>query len=191
MVSVFLEYSLQNSFKSRPNREIIGQKNSIFAILYLEDFFQGIKFGMKFNLVVDENQEPSVTVVCNRVTSAVRKIEELCKELDFDEGLLYGYADEEVLPLELALTECFFTKNGKVFAVVAGREYATKLRIKQVLERVDDSFIKVNQGCVINVRFVQKFTVSIGGALKIVLKSGFSDYVARRELSNIKRRFGL
>jgi DNA-binding LytR/AlgR family response regulator len=98
---------------------------------------------------------------------------------------------DEVIPLEVPSVDCFFTRDGKVFAILEGTEYSTRLRIKQVLDMVDDSFIKVNQGCVINVRSIQKFTVSIGGALKVVLKNGFSDYVARREVKNIKRRFGL
>ena len=146
---------------------------------------------MKFNLVIDREQEPSVTVVCNRVTPMVAKIQRLCQEFDETEQLLYGYTEEEVVPLELANVTCFYTKDGKVFAYVGEQSYAIKLRLKQVLEMVDDSFIKVNQGCVINTRSIEKFTVSIGGALKVVLKNGFSDYVARRELSNIKRRFGL
>ena len=60
---------------------------------------------MKFNLIVDENQGPSVTVVCNRVTSVVEKIERLCKELDDGAELIYGYSGDEVTPLELALAE--------------------------------------------------------------------------------------
>ncbi len=146
---------------------------------------------MKFYLIVDENQEPSVTVVCNRVTTTVREIERLCMDFDEGRGLVYGYSEDEVIPLEVPSVDCFFTRDGKVFAILEGTEYSTRLRIKQVLDMVDDSFIKVNQGCVINVRSIQKFTVSIGGALKVVLKNGFSDYVARREVKNIKRRFGL
>ena len=146
---------------------------------------------MKFFLIVDENQEPSVTVVCNRVTQSVKKIEELCRDFDGDEQMLFGYDGDEVTPLELAFVDCFFTKDGKVFACANGREYATKLRIRQVLELVDDCFVKINQGCVINTQRIEKFTVSIGGSLKVVLKNGFCDYVARREIANIKRRFGL
>ena len=36
---------------------------------------------MKFFLKIDQEQEPSVTVVCNKVTPAVTKIEALCQEL--------------------------------------------------------------------------------------------------------------
>ncbi len=146
---------------------------------------------MKFYLVLDDKKESSVTVVCNKVTTAVRKIEELCLSAEENADLLYGYADDEIIPLEIPDIACFFTKNGKVFASVGNKEYATKLRIKQVLDIVDDSFIKINQGCVANVNQIDKFTVSFGGALKIVFRNGYSDYVSRRELSNIKRRFGL
>ncbi len=146
---------------------------------------------MKFYLVIDDEREASVTVVCDKVTATVKKIEELCKDFDEQTELLYGYSENEIVPLELFRIACFFTKDGKVFASIEEKEYATKLRIKQVLELVDDSFIKINQGCVVNVNQIQKFTASFGGALKVVLKNGYSDYVARRELSNIKRRFGL
>ena len=146
---------------------------------------------MKFFLKIDQEQEPSVTVVCNKVTPAVTKIEALCQELCSVDECLYGYLDEEIIPLDLASVACFFTKDGKVFAATNDKEYVTKLRIKQVLELVDDRFIKINQGCVICIRQIQKFSVSFGGALKVTLKNGYCDYVARREVANIKRRLGL
>ena len=146
---------------------------------------------MKFFLVLDKEKEPSVTVASGKMTRFVEKIEALCQEYDENEEIIYGYADEEILPLPLMDVDCFFTKESKVFAAVGAKEYATKLRIKQIEGLVDDSFIKINQGCIVNVKQVEKFAVSFGGALKIVLKNGRFDYVARREVKNIKRRFGL
>jgi DNA-binding LytR/AlgR family response regulator len=144
---------------------------------------------MKFHLVIDKEKEPSVTVVCDRVTSVVTKIEEICKETD--ENLLYGYTMDEIIRLSLPEIACFFTRDNKLFACVDDKEYAVKLRVKQVLELVDDSFIKINQGCIVNVRQIQRFKVSIGAGLKVVLKNGYTDYVARREVKNVKRRLGL
>lgn len=145
---------------------------------------------MKFYLVVDEEKEPSVTVVCKRVNSTVAQIEKLCQEMD-DDKLLYGYQDDEIIPLELSNVTCFYTRDNKVYASVGKENYLTKLRIKQVLEIVDHSFIKINQGCVANVGQIKKFSASLGGALKVEFQNGFSDYVARREVKNVKRRFGL
>ena len=144
---------------------------------------------MKFHLVIDKDKTPSVTVVCDRVTNVVTKIEEICKETD--ENLLYGYTVDEIIRLSLPEIACFFTRDNKLFACVDDKEYAVKLRVKQVLELVDDSFIKINQGCIVNVRQIQRFKVSIGAGLKVVLKNGYTDYVARREVKNVKRRLGL
>ena len=69
--------------------------------------------------------------------------------------------------------------------------YLVKLRLKDVLDIVDNSFIKVNQGAVVRVSSILKFDASLGGSLKIILKNGYYDYVSRREVKNIKRRFGL
>lgn len=144
---------------------------------------------MKFVLIVDTEKEPSVTVVCNKVTRAVQKIEEICNQAD--EELIYGYQADEIIPLALADITCFFTKENKVYARVEEKEYAVKLRIKQIVELVDDSFIKINQGCIVKVNAIKRFTASIGGSLQITLKDGYTDYVARREVRNIKRRLGL
>ena len=145
---------------------------------------------MKFFLIIDKQKEPSVTVVCDRVTRVVSQIEALCQD-GLDGELLYGYDGEEIIPLELPQITCFFTRDNKVFARVEGKEYATKLRIKDVVELVDDSFVKINQGCVANVKKVKKFSASFGGALRVIFADGYSDYVSRRELKEVKKRFGL
>lgn len=146
---------------------------------------------MKFFLILDKEQEPSVTVVCDKVTRAVSQIEALCKEEGADNEILYGYAEDEVLPLELDAITCFFTRDGRVFARINGKDYSVKLRIKQVMELVDASFMKINQGCVANVARIKKFSVSFGGALRVIFDDGYSDYVSRRELGQVKRRLGL
>ena len=146
---------------------------------------------MKFFLKLKTDQEPSVTVVCDKVTGLVKRIEQLCAEACSEAEPLYGFDGEEILPLQLSEVSCFFTRAGKVYARVEGEEYATKLRMKEVLLMVDDSFVKINQGCVVAVKYIKKFRASLGGALRVVLHDGYTDDVARRELSQVKRRMGL
>lgn len=145
---------------------------------------------MKFFLKLDENAEPSVTVVCGRVTSTVKQIQELCAN-DSQDKMLYGYDGDEIVPLTEVDITCFYTKLNKVFARVGDKEYFVKYRIKDLEENLGDIFIKINQGCLANVNQIKKFVVSIGGALKVEFKNGYTDYVSRRETVNIKRRFGL
>ncbi len=145
---------------------------------------------MKFFLEINNEKEPSVTVVCSKVTDTVTKIERLCVQ-DSQQDILYGYYDDEIVPINILEAECFYTNSNKVYCLLDGKEYSLKLRLKQIIELVDDSFIKINQGCIVSVKQIKKFKATLGGTLKIELVNGFSDYVARRELVNVKRRFGL
>ena len=53
------------------------------------------------------------------------------------------------------------------------------------------SFIKINQSCLANKKKIKKFEYTIGGSLRVVFKNGYIDYIARRELKNVKERMGL
>lgn len=53
------------------------------------------------------------------------------------------------------------------------------------------SFIKINQSCLANKKKIKKFESTIGGSLRVVFKNGYIDYIARRELKNVKERMGL
>jgi DNA-binding LytR/AlgR family response regulator len=146
---------------------------------------------MKFFLEIDKEKEPTVTIVCKKVTRTIAQIEALCREAKEDNDVVYGYFEDEIIPLNLTDVTCFFTRDNKVMARMKGKDYVTKIRIKDVMDLVDDTFIKINQGCVANVKRIKKFSASFGGSLRVFFEDGYSDYVSRREVSQVKRRFGL
>ena len=84
-----------------------------------------------------------------------------------------------------------YTNDSKVYVNINNKDYLVKERLYQIEEILDDSFIKINQGCIVNVKRILKFEHSITGSIKVVLKNGFNDYISRRELKNVKRRLGL
>ena len=62
-------------------------------------------------------------------------------------------------------------------------------KIEEMLE--DDDFIKINQSCIVNIKMIESFDASIGGALMIKLKNGYRDYISRRQIKAVKERLGL
>ena len=38
---------------------------------------------------------------------------------------------------------------------------------------------------------ISHFDLSLGGTMKVVFKSGYKDYVSRRQIKNIKERLGI
>ena len=141
---------------------------------------------MKYELIIDTNQEESITIIAHEKTKKIIEIENLINELN-----IVGYSQDETRIIDINDVICFFTKDNAVFLYIEDKEYKTKLRIYQVEEMVTSSFIKINQGCIANISKIDRFKTSFGGSVQVIFNNGYIDYISRRELQNVKRRLGI
>ena len=143
---------------------------------------------MKYKLVIDDKKEESILIYAHQKTELICEIEELIKSYEIK---LIGYCENVSIPINLSDVSSFYTKDNKVYANVLGKPYLVNLRIYQIEEMIGSNFIKINQGCIVNINKISRFETSVGGFVKVVLKDGYSDYISRRELKNVKRRMGI
>lgn len=142
---------------------------------------------MKLSILIDTNKEEKIEIVAHKMTPKIEKI----KDMFEDENLLTCYKDDIVKKVNLYDVVVIFTNNNHVYVSTNEAEYLTKYRLYQLEEQVDEDFLKINKGCLVNIKEIDKFNVSFNAQLKVEMKNGFSDYVARRELKEVKRRLGL
>lgn len=143
---------------------------------------------MEYVLIIDKEQEEKLTLVVKERTKIVDDIEKIIQNKTDD---IYGYTDREIVKVEKNEISCIFTDDNKVYIYVGKTKYLVKYRIKQLEDTLDSSFIKINQGCIININSIKQFSSSIGGSIKVTLKNGFEDYISRRELTKVKRSLGI
>lgn len=143
---------------------------------------------MKFKLFIDKERPEEVQVYAHKKSKLTDDIEQLILNSAVE---LNGYKDSEVVRLNPTDVHCFIVENNKVFALTAKDKLQLKYRLYQLEEEFADSFLKINQSCVVNVKMIARFDASISGALNVKLKNGYSDYVSRRNLKNVKERLGL
>jgi len=141
-----------------------------------------------YRLIIDKEKEESLVLTVHERGEIVEKIEELIGEKT---DRIYAYKEDEILPISANDADCFFTDKNKVYAHLGKEKYLLKVRLYQLEEITKNSFIKINRGCLINIRKIKKFEMSFGGTISVVLNNGFKDYISRRELQNVKRRMGL
>ena len=94
------------------------------------------------------------------------------------------------MPIRTADVICFSVENGKLYAITGGEKLRLRMRLYQLEEILDPSFVKINQSAVVNVKKIERFEVSIGGALQVILQNGHRDYVSRRQVKAVKERVG-
>lgn len=143
---------------------------------------------MKIRTVIDPAREEEVVIYARERTPLVEEIERLVGQRD---EALFGYGDGEIVPLTLSLVECFFVADGKLYARTGEKTLRLHMRLYQLEEMLDASFVKINQSAIVRVGAIQCFEASVGGSLRVVLKCGWRDYISRRQLKFVKERIGL
>ena len=73
----------------------------------------------------------------------------------------------------------------------ANEEYLLKERLYSLEEKLPETFVRINQSCLANIKKMDRFDTTISGTLKIQFKNGHMDYVSRRQLKTVKERIGI
>ena len=143
---------------------------------------------MKTRLIIDESREEEVIVVLHQQSNI---FDDIKRFVDGKESNIIGYKDTEIVILKEEDICCFFTEGNKVYANTKKDVYLIKKRLYQLEKELGLDFIKINQGCIANLKNVTRFNASFTGTLEVNFKNGYKDYVSRRELKKLKERIGV
>ena len=142
---------------------------------------------MDFQLIIDKENEEVITARVKKVNELTEKIETLVKEY-VGENKIVVFSEDETVILEIKNIECVTVIDNKVWAITENGKYLIKNRLYEVEKLLPSSFIKINKSSVANINKIKKFISTYSGAVNIQFKSGYTDYVSRRCLPQVKRR---
>ena len=143
---------------------------------------------MKCSIIIDESREEEVIVYAHSRNSLVEDIEALVMQSHTE---LIGYgADGAIKKLSPSEVFCFATEGGRLYAHCERERFEVRERIYMLEEMLGADFVKINQSCIANIKFIDRFKASLGGALVVVFKNGYKDYVSRRQIKAVKERIG-
>ena len=140
---------------------------------------------MKCTIMIDKDREEEVIVYAHKRDRLTEEIERLVQD-DW-----VGYSDNAVTKLRVADIYCFTVEDNKIYAVTDNGKWQIKQRLYQIEEQLPDTFVKINQSCLANIRGIERFDVSFGAALTVIFKNGYRDYVSRRQVKTVKERLGI
>ena len=142
---------------------------------------------MKITIITDKTKDEEIIIRVHEKTELIEKIEKLVNETS--DGFI-GYKENEAMMLDINDINCFITENNKVFAMT-DEKLLIKERLYKVEEKLDDNFIKINQSCLANINKIVKVQATFSGSLSVVFRNGYTDYISRRNLKNVKERLGV
>lgn len=142
---------------------------------------------MKITIITDKTKDEEIIIRLHEKTELIEKIEKLVNETS--DGFI-GYKENEAMMLDINDINCFITENNKVFAMT-DEKLLIKERLYKVEEKLDNNFIKINQSCLANIKKIVKVQATFSGSLSVVFRNGYTDYISRRNLKNVKERLGV
>ena len=143
---------------------------------------------MKCQTIIDDKHEEEVLIYAQKRSSLVDEIERLVASNNLT---IKGTKDDEIIIINPLDVTCFISQNNKVFALIGEEQYKIKERLYQLEEMMDENYIKINQSCLANIKRIDRFSSSLGGAIMVLFDNGYKDYISRRELKKFKERMGL
>lgn len=144
---------------------------------------------MKFRMIVDPKQEELVTARVHAPSTLTEELERLVLQHGATDPI-YGYTEDEMRLLVSSELECITVLDGKTYAIDhTGTQYRLKQRLYEVEQLLPDCFIRINKSTLANERQIVKFIATYSGAVDALFRCGYRDYVSRRCLAAIKRRY--
>ncbi len=142
---------------------------------------------MDFQLIIDKENEEVITARVKKANELTDKIENLVKEY-VGENKIIAFTEDETVVLEIKNIECVTVIDNKIWAITENGKYLTKNRLYEVEKILPSSFIKINKSSVANINKIKKFISTYSGGVNVEFKSGYTDYISRRCLPQVKRR---
>ncbi len=134
--------------------------------------------------------EPKVIILTASMTEDVKNI--LNKLSEQAPQIISGSRDNKIEVIEQADLIRIYANSGKVFAVTHKGEYALRLRLYEIEERLPPhQFVRISNSEIINLKNVNHFDLSFTGTICVKLANGTSTYVSRRYVPKLKKILGI
>ena len=146
---------------------------------------------MKFTLYIDEGRDEEVIVYAHSKSKLTERLERLINEENLSTPPIIGYIGDDIIEIDPERVHAFYIERKRLYAALDDGEALIKQRLYELEERLTDSFIKINQSTLANIKKIDRFSVSIGAALTVHFKNGRRDYVSRRQVKAVKERLGI
>ena len=144
---------------------------------------------MKYKLIIDKNAEEEIVVTVHAPSALTAEIENLVCSFSGSDSLM-GYRDDEMRKLAFSEIECITILNRKVIAIdTKGNRYSLKDSLRDLEDMLPSYFIRINKSTLANEHRILRFDAAFSAGVDAVFQCGYREYVSRRCLAEIRRRY--
>ena len=146
---------------------------------------------MKFKMIIDQTKDEEIVATVHTPSALTDRIQQLVQEYTGTDRVA-AYMEDDIRMLPFSDIACITVMEGKTFAIDRkGKQYRLKQRLFELEAILPPAFIRINKSAIANERLIERFAANFSGAVDAVFQGGYREYVSRRCIAEIKRRYHL
>jgi len=146
---------------------------------------------MKFKIMIDKEKDEEIVATVREPSTLTEQIQQLVLEYTGTDRIT-AYGEDDTVILKFQQIACITVLDGRTYAIdEKGKQYRLKQRLYELEAVLPASFIRINKSAIANELQIERFTANFSGAVDVVFRGGYREYVSRRCLAQIRRRYGL
>lgn len=144
---------------------------------------------MKFKLIIDRGSDEEIIAKVHSESDLTRDTENMVLHFSGSDSVLV-MGEDEMMHLSFFQIECITIIDRKTYAIdKRGNQYRIKQKLFEIEERMPSYFAQINKSSLANLHSIKKFKSAFNGSIDVEFTCGYVDYVSRRCLPEIRRRF--
>ncbi|MHC3757746.1 LytTR family DNA-binding domain-containing protein [Staphylococcus succinus] len=146
---------------------------------------------MKLNVNIDSNlTENAVYIDAIEMSSDINCLIKYVQSIDATK-VLNGKLGDHIYRVNLAEVYRVFTENKVVKMETETKKFVLNKRLYEIEAIINHHFIKISKSEIINTHYLDHFSMTATGQIKIFFKNDIVTYSSRRYLKSIKERLEL
>lgn len=132
--------------------------------------------------------EIEITVKASKNSNILTKIIDNIQSISGNIETIVGSKDNNISIINVEDVVSFYSKEQSNYCKTLKGCFKIKNKLYELDETLDKSyFIRISNSCIINIKFVESFDLSMIGNIIVKFTDGTSEYVSKRRISNVMK----
>lgn len=146
---------------------------------------------IKISTNIDNNlndEEIEITINASSNSDILDKVIKNIQSISDNIDTVVGSKENNFSIINVQDVICFYSNEQNNYCKTKNGEYRIKKKLYELEESLDkNSFIRISNSCIVNIKFIESFDLSKIGNIIIKLLDGSTEEVSKRRISNIMK----
>lgn len=146
---------------------------------------------IKISTNIDNNlndEEIEITINASSNSDILDKVIKNIQSISDNIDTVVGSKENNFSIINVQDVICFYSNEQNNYCKTKNGEYRIKKKLYELEESLDkNSFIRISNSCIVNIKFIESFDLSKIGNIVIKLLDGSTEDVSKRRISSIMK----